>query len=98
MPVEVPYEFTKYTTDEMVEILKAAGNTYNIPMTEKLAKLFGYLNNEQKAEEPQQQEVKTTPEPVAVQKEWVWIDERPFFEKYTPLNIAREIKKRLVGA
>lgn len=96
-PVEVPYEFTKYTTDELVEIIKAAGNTYNIPVTEKLAKLFGYINSEQKKEEPKQQVV-PSPEPVTAEQKWVWVDDRSFFEKYTPLNIAREIKKKLVGA
>ncbi len=96
-PVEVPYEYNKYTTDELVEIIKAAGNEYNIPMTEKLAKLFGYLNAEQKKEEAKEG-VFETPQPIEVQEEWKWVDDRPFFAKYTPLNIAREIKKRLVGA
>lgn len=95
-PVEVPYEFTKYTTDELIEIIKAAGNTYNVPMTEKLAKLFGYSgNNESKPLEKPQLQVQT--EQAAVQEEWKWVDDRSFFEKYTPINIAREIKKRLVG-
>jgi ectoine hydroxylase-related dioxygenase (phytanoyl-CoA dioxygenase family) len=96
-PIEVPYEFTKYTTEELIELIKAAGNEYNIPMTEKLAKLFGYLNAEQKKEEAKQ-EVVETPQPTEVQEEWKWVDDRNFFAKYTPLNIAREIKKRLVGA
>jgi ectoine hydroxylase-related dioxygenase (phytanoyl-CoA dioxygenase family) len=96
-PVEVPYEFTKYTTDELIELIKAAGNEYNIPMTERLAKLFGYLNAEQKKEEPKP-EVKDEPQAAATQEEWQWVDDRTFFAKYTPLNIAREIKKRLVGA
>jgi len=96
-PTEVPYEFTKYTTDELIELIKAAGNEYNVPMTEKLAKLFGYLNAEQKKEEAKQ-EVVEAPQPIEVQEEWKWVDDRNFFAKYTPLNIAREIKKRLVGA
>lgn len=97
-PVEVPYEFTKYTTDELIEVIKAAGNEYNVPMTEKLAKLFGYIQQEETAKlEEEKHELKPTPEP-ETQEEWVWVDDRPFFEKYTPLNIAREIKKRLVGA
>jgi hypothetical protein len=95
-PVEVPYEFTKYTTDEMVEIIKAAGNTYNLPMTEKLAKLFGYNGNDEKKEEPEHQKPQPAPQLEPVQQT-EWLDERPFFEKYTPLNIAREIKKRLTG-
>ncbi|MBL7778374.1 MAG: phytanoyl-CoA dioxygenase family protein [Chitinophagales bacterium] len=96
-PVEVPYEFTKYTTDELVEIIKTAGNSYNVPMTEKLAKLFGYMQQEAAAEQAAQKTETITPEP-EIQKEWVWVDNRSFLEKYTPLNIAREIKKRLVGA
>jgi hypothetical protein len=98
-PVEVPYEYTKYSQEEMVEVVKAAGNMFNVPMTEKLAKLFGYGADGQKKEEPKQEEVKETSsvaqEP---EKEWVWVDDRPLIEKYSPLNIAREIKKRLVGA
>lgn len=98
-PVEVPYEYTKYTQEEMVEVVKAAGNSFNIPMTEKLAKLFGYSPDGQKQEEPKQEEVKETPQAAAEpEKEWVWVDDRPLLEKYSPLNIAREIKKRLVGA
>jgi len=96
-PVEVPYEFTKYSTDELIELIKAAGNEYNVPMTEKLAKLFGYLNAEQKKEESKQEAVEAA-QPIEVQEEWKWVDDRNFFAKYTPLNIAREIKKRLVGA
>jgi hypothetical protein len=95
-PEEVPYSFTNYTTDELIEIIKHAGNTYNIPMTEKLAKLFGYSGEENKQTEPVKEE--PAPEPVQSTQNSVWHDDRPFFEKYTPLNIAREIKKRLVGA
>ena len=101
-PIEVPYEFTKYTTDEMIEVVKAAGNEYNIPMTEKLAKLFGYNGSSNTEEKTVQEEppVVHTPqeqvhEPTTTNE---WVDNRTFFEKYTPLNIAREIKKRLVGA
>lgn len=93
-PVEVPYEFTKYTTDEMIEIIKAAGNVYNTPMTEKLAKLFGYNDNKTQKEEDK------TEQPIieeAPHQEWKWIDNRTFFEKYTPTNIVREIKKKLTG-
>ncbi len=93
---EVPYTFPKYTADEMIEKIKAAGNEYNIPMTEKLAKLFGYMNGEKKEEQPKEVPV-AAPEPVERKEEWKWVDERGFFEKYTPLNIAREIKKKLTG-
>ncbi len=99
-PVEVPYEFTKYTSDELIEVIKAAGNTFNIPMTEKLAKIFGNISAPAQQEAPVQQE----PEPVAAevreepQPEYKWIDNRTFAEKYTLRNIAREIKMRLVGS
>lgn len=94
-PTEVPYEFTKYTTDEMIEIIKAAGNVYNTPMTEKLAKLFGYSDNKTPKEEVIVEQV--VEEKEAQQEEWKWIDNRTFFEKYTPVNIVREIKKKLTG-
>jgi ectoine hydroxylase-related dioxygenase (phytanoyl-CoA dioxygenase family) len=99
-PVEVAYEFTKYSSDELIDIVKAAGNTFNIPMTEKLAKLFS-LSGELKTEPVQKQ---AEPEPAAKQEpikkveEWKWVDKRSFVEKYTLKNIATEIKKRLVGA
>ncbi len=95
-PVEVPYSFPDYTSDELVSMIKAAGNEYNIPMTEKLAKLFGYMNAQQTTE-PQPE---VSVEPVNTEekpREWVWVDDRNFFEKYTPLNIVREIKKKFVG-
>jgi ectoine hydroxylase-related dioxygenase (phytanoyl-CoA dioxygenase family) len=98
--VEVPYEFTKYNADEMVELVKASGNTFNIPMTEKLSKLFGYSPSGEKMEEPKSEPLvepivtATEKEP---EKEWVWIDDRPFWLKYSPSNIVREIKKRVVG-
>lgn len=95
-PVEVPYEYTKYTTDELVEIIKAAGNNYNVAMTEKLSKLFGYTGSDEKKQEPDKNESAPAPHPQhTLQTEW--IDSRTFFQKYTPLNIAREIKKRLIG-
>lgn len=96
-PVEVPYAFTQYTTEEMVEVVTQAGNVYNVPMTEKLAKLFGYSENTQKST-PEPVEEITEPEPQPTAQQTVWQDDRTFFEKYTPLNIAREIKNRLVGA
>ena len=99
-PVEIPYSFTDYTSDELIELIKAEGNEYNIPMTEKLAKLFGYSGAEQKSSESTTQppiENKNETD-VAIARQATWIDNRTFFEKYTPLNIAREIKKRLAGA
>lgn len=100
-PTEIPYDFTRYTTDELLDVMKAAGNTFNVPMTEKLAKIFGNMSapQEQKQEEPATVHAPDTataepqPEPPAP-----WVDTRTFAEKYTLKNIAKEIKMRLVGA
>ncbi|MCF8256216.1 MAG: phytanoyl-CoA dioxygenase family protein [Flavobacteriales bacterium] len=95
-PVEVPYEFTDYTSEELVAIIKAAGNEYNVPMCEKLAATFGNINAAQQEQPIAKQEPmpETAPEP---EKEWVWVDDRNFFEKYSPKNIVTEVKRRLVG-
>jgi hypothetical protein len=94
-PVEVPYSFPDYSADELIAMIKAAGNEYNIPMTEKLAKLFGYVEEKKTEETPiaiGTEEAKQEPSEAPV-----WVDNRSFFEKYTPLNIVRELKKKIVG-
>lgn len=95
-PVEVPYEFTDYTSEELVAIIKAAGNEYNVPMCEKLAAIFGNISGPQQ-EEPKAETVQIPEPSLEPEKEWVWVDERSFFEKYSPKNIVTEVKKRLVG-
>lgn len=99
-PTEMPYEFATYTTDELIDIIKLAGNTFNVPMTEKLAKLFGNLTGPAKQEEPVQKQPEPEAEqaPVGKEEEYKWVDTRSFSEKYTLKNIAKEIKTRLVGA
>jgi hypothetical protein len=92
---EVPYSFDTHTSEELIEIIKAAGNEFNVPMCERLAKLFNYNMDGTVKEEPKAEEPVTETPPV--QEEWKWVDERPFFEKYTPLNIVRELKKRVTG-
>jgi hypothetical protein len=68
-------------------------------MCEKLAALFSYnMDGSKKQEEAKQAEQKAvvvTPEPV--EEKFVWKDDRNFLQKYTPLNIVREIKKRIVA-
>lgn len=93
---EVPYSFPKYSSEELIELIKNAGNEINAPMCERLAKLFNYnMDGSQKKElKAETTEVKQTD---TVIEEWKWEDDRTFFQKYTPLNIAREIKKRMVG-
>lgn len=100
-PEEVPYNCPNFTSDELVEMIKGAGNEYNIPMTEKLAKLFGNQQQQNVQEEPEdkvEEEVLENSQNDAEENgSSVWVDDRNFFQKYTPLNIAREIKKRLVS-
>ena len=93
-PVEVAYSYTQYSSDELVALIKEAGNTFNVPMTEKLARLFGYSPDGQKKEDKSDpvSAPETTPETAEPE---VWIDNRPFLIKYSPLNIGREIINRL---
>ncbi|MDB5282615.1 MAG: hypothetical protein JWO06_1690 [Bacteroidota bacterium] len=99
------------SADDLLAKIKGSGNSFNIEMVEHLAKLFNYNIDGSKKEEPASAptpepqkeiivEVKQTepevkqPELVQEQKN-VWVDKRSFFEKYTPLNIIREIKQRV---
>lgn len=85
---EVPYQFDNLSSNELIEIIKSAGNEYNEPMCEKLKTLYGedainsFNNNNRNEAE-------------AVSS--VSIDSRTFLEKYTPKNIFNEIKYRLTG-
>jgi ectoine hydroxylase-related dioxygenase (phytanoyl-CoA dioxygenase family) len=99
---ELPYVLPTFSADELTDLIKSTGNEFNVPMCEKLAKLFNYnMNGSPKAkrEEPAVAPIQTpTIEPVIeveITKPWVWIDDRTFIEKYTPMNIMREVKKRL---
>ena len=63
------------------------GVEYNRPFMERLAKLFNYsLDGEKKVEN----------ETELVEAE-VWTDDRSFFQKYSPANIARELAWRMKG-
>ena len=97
MVEELPFILPNFTADELVDLIKENGNEFNVPMCEKLAKLFSYNMDGSKKEDTQNKEVEDElqpqPEQVAASQEWV--DDRSFFEKYTPLNVVREIKKRL---
>ncbi len=96
-PEEVPYVCPEYSSEELVEIIKAAGNTWNVPMTEKLALLFGNAGTAKKEETVTEAPPVTESAPVEEPKVEV-VDKRSFFQIYTPLNIYREIKHRLVGS
>jgi hypothetical protein len=92
---EKSYFCEKYTTEALTALIKQAENEYNIPMCEKLAVLFNYDISGAKKEEPQELVnevvIEETPQPTE------WVDNRSFFETYTPMNILREIKFKLTG-
>lgn len=87
---EVPYTFDNYNAEQLVQLIKEAGNEFNVPMCEKLSVLFGYdmsgKKQEEVKEEPVNEEIYNEPE-----------EQKSFFQIYTPLNILREVKLRLVG-
>ena len=93
---ELPYILPKFTGDELIELIKSTGNEFNVPMCEKLAKLFNYNMSGTPKEAAPEAEVPTVSEtsPSAPEPK-PWVDERGFLEKYTPLNIVREVRKRL---
>jgi ectoine hydroxylase-related dioxygenase (phytanoyl-CoA dioxygenase family) len=94
---EWPYTLPAFTQEELLEVIKSTGNEFNIPMCEKLAKLFSY-NMDGSAKEPDTKKEDEAPEEVEEAKPWVWVDDRNFLEKYSPINIAREVRKRLFAA
>jgi hypothetical protein len=95
---ELPYVLPEVNADDLVELIKEAGNEFNVPMCEKLAKLFNYnMDGSKKEEKPAEPEITQQDQPAQSQQvtETPWVDDRTFFQKYTPLNIVREIGKRL---
>ncbi len=103
---EIPYVLPEFTGDELIELAKEYGNEFNAPMCEKLAALFSYNMDGSKKEEPKKEikpEPKPEPEPVSEsavmtsgsEKPLEWNDDRNFFQKYTPANILKEVKKRV---
>ena len=94
---EVEYVLPKFTQDELIEMIKSTGNEFNVPMCEKLAKLFSYNMDGSQKPTVQAAEVNEEKQVEKIQENepWVWVDNRTFAEKYTLMNIAREVKKRL---
>ncbi|MFM7005941.1 MAG: phytanoyl-CoA dioxygenase family protein [Flavobacteriales bacterium] len=92
---EMPYAYTSYASQELIELIKAAGNNYNVPMCEKLAVLFNYdMNGAQK--EPQTAQERSSHAEQNPPTE-TSATSRSFFEVYTPANILRELKYKLTG-
>jgi hypothetical protein len=92
----LPFELPKFTADELIELIKENGNEFNVPMCEKLAKLFNYNPDGSKKEQTRSEQLQPpSTQPVQQDNSHAWLDNRSFSEKYTPVNILREIKKRL---
>lgn len=88
---EVPYKYDDYSSEELVALIKEAGNEFNVPMCEKLSVLFGYDMSGKKKEEPAEEEKGE------IVEETYSAPQKSFFEVYTPMNILREVKLRLTG-
>ena len=84
---EINYTCETITTEAMIDLIKQAGNEFNEGFSKKVAVL---LNNEI-SDHKKVDALEINPQ----QKKWV--DNRSFFETYTPMNILREIKHKLTG-
>lgn len=90
---ELPYTFDTYSSEELIDLIKDSGNSYNVPLSEKLAVLFDNDKPSTQNETISQEEVLDVNEAQITSN----VDERTFFEMYTPANILREIKFKLTG-
>ncbi len=88
----LPYQQTQLDTDELVGVIKTAGNAMNAELIEKLAKLFNYNLDGSKKESQSEQAVEQPEDAEAAASA---VDERSFWQIYTPMNILREIRYRL---
>jgi ectoine hydroxylase-related dioxygenase (phytanoyl-CoA dioxygenase family) len=90
---ELPYVYPKPSSDELLKLIKGAGNEFNIELCEHMAKLFNYSMDGSK-----KIETEVVSETDTATLETPNTEPAPsFWEVYTPLNIAREIKLRLIG-
>ncbi|MGE0636365.1 MAG: phytanoyl-CoA dioxygenase family protein [Bacteroidia bacterium] len=88
---EIPHTWEDLSADELKQMMKDAGNTFNIELVEKMATLFNYnLDGTAKNQEPVPTEQEVN-EPVMADT----TKALPFWKIYTPLNVMREIKHRL---
>lgn len=91
---EQPYTYPNPTSEELLEQIKAAGNTFNVELCEHMAKLFNFNMDGSKKEEKQEESVQQTTTADASSSNEPAL---PFWKVYTPLNIVREIKLRITG-
>lgn len=91
----LPFDLPKFTSDELIDLIKENGNTFNGPMCEKLAKLFSYNMDGTKKEEKAPDVEPEAPKPTVAETPRAWVDDRSFLQKYTPSNILKEVRKRV---
>lgn len=91
-PEEVQYDFDDLDAETFTKLMQESGASYNAPLVARMAKLFNYNTDGTKKEEQEVVEEALTSE--TKQKE---TEKRTFWEVYTPVNIAREIKYRITG-
>lgn len=93
-------EVPTLSKEEMEVLVYTLPNVaYNKALMDKLARLFNYnpQKNEQVLEEEEEHEGTEKQEEASIDDQEVYYDNRSFFQKYTPLNIVREIAWRLKG-
>jgi ectoine hydroxylase-related dioxygenase (phytanoyl-CoA dioxygenase family) len=98
---EIDYIYPTFTAEEMITMMTASGNEFNMPLCQKLADAFDYnLDGTPKNSESIIEEV-TTPQVEEPIQETAPVFEqphalnKPFWKVYTPLNIIREIRNRI---
>lgn len=80
-PNELCYHFDDISQDDMVHLVIEKGNSLNVPLSNRMQELFGTPNQNEEISNQNESAYDT--------------DTRSFFQKYTPLNIIREIMFRL---
>jgi len=84
---ELPYVCPNPTSEELLGLIKAAGNTFNVELCEHMAKLFNF--------NPDGTSKTSESENLTIQK--IDVKGRSFWKVYTPMNILREVKFRITG-
>ncbi len=80
------YKYPEFTTDELIQLIKAGGGKINKPLAAALMKISVYRNY------VLEKEGKALP--VSARET---ITDKNFWSTYSPLNIMREIKRRVLG-
>jgi hypothetical protein len=99
---EIPFNWQDISSDELIKIIKEKGNQFNAPVCEYLASLYNFNMDGTKKTEESSSTVGSVGhsdnQPASQGKaDSQNSDNRTFFQKYTPLNIIREIKGRVLS-